>query len=330
VCVNKSNDPLNCGACGHDCLGGSCNGGLCQPTTLVPGAPGHNVPALATNGAIFWTYNDGLGLWGVRSCSDGGCGGTPATVSSFSNGFPVADALVVNGGTLYWAALNTEVHPSTHHLHSCATSGCGGSPVSAGSMHMTGAFAADSSNFYWGGTNASAQAAIMFCTPALNNCGTGGGTPVQFTLANASHAFWYGLLYWTDTSAAQVVKCTGSTSSGCTSTSVVANTATSPSVLTVDGTNVYFADSAGVHQCAVGGCASSLTLAGGQQNANSIVSDAKYVYWASSTSIMRGTIDVMNSGTVIAQNQTNAATIGLGTKAVYWSVQDGAIMMLAK
>jgi len=33
-------DPKNCGACGHDCLGGACVGGRCQPVTLVSGLDG--------------------------------------------------------------------------------------------------------------------------------------------------------------------------------------------------------------------------------------------------------------------------------------------------
>src|SRR6266487_1268757 len=28
-------DPKNCGACGHDCLGGKCEGSVCQPLKLV-------------------------------------------------------------------------------------------------------------------------------------------------------------------------------------------------------------------------------------------------------------------------------------------------------
>jgi hypothetical protein len=36
VCVaDILTDPLNCGRCGHDCLGGQCVSGRCQPTTLA-------------------------------------------------------------------------------------------------------------------------------------------------------------------------------------------------------------------------------------------------------------------------------------------------------
>ncbi len=33
-------DPRHCGACGHDCLGGACVGGRCQPVLLAQGLPG--------------------------------------------------------------------------------------------------------------------------------------------------------------------------------------------------------------------------------------------------------------------------------------------------
>jgi hypothetical protein len=36
--VDASSDPKNCGACGHDCLGGACTSGKCQPLKLASNA----------------------------------------------------------------------------------------------------------------------------------------------------------------------------------------------------------------------------------------------------------------------------------------------------
>lgn len=33
--VDGDNDPMNCGACGHDCLGGECSDGACEPVSLI-------------------------------------------------------------------------------------------------------------------------------------------------------------------------------------------------------------------------------------------------------------------------------------------------------
>lgn len=35
-CINPQTEAANCGSCGHDCLGGTCSGGKCQPAVVVP------------------------------------------------------------------------------------------------------------------------------------------------------------------------------------------------------------------------------------------------------------------------------------------------------
>jgi hypothetical protein len=35
ACVDLTSDGKNCGACGHDCLGGTCSGGQCQPVMIA-------------------------------------------------------------------------------------------------------------------------------------------------------------------------------------------------------------------------------------------------------------------------------------------------------
>ena len=37
ACVDTENDPAHCGACNHDCEGGGCAGGMCQPVDVYDG-----------------------------------------------------------------------------------------------------------------------------------------------------------------------------------------------------------------------------------------------------------------------------------------------------
>jgi hypothetical protein len=35
ACGDVANDPRNCGRCGHDCVGGACSAGVCQPVVVA-------------------------------------------------------------------------------------------------------------------------------------------------------------------------------------------------------------------------------------------------------------------------------------------------------
>ena len=61
-CGDVQSAPLNCGRCGHSCLGGACVAGKCQPVTLVTGEPGLGavaVDATATT-AYYAAENSGV------------------------------------------------------------------------------------------------------------------------------------------------------------------------------------------------------------------------------------------------------------------------------
>jgi hypothetical protein len=48
-------DPLNCGSCGHSCLGGTCNGGICQPRQVAAFDAGNEPVSLTVDDdSIYW------------------------------------------------------------------------------------------------------------------------------------------------------------------------------------------------------------------------------------------------------------------------------------
>jgi hypothetical protein len=53
-------DRQNCGACGHDCLGGDCAGGVCQPVTLVVNVAEVQGIAVDDTYVYFTQYNNGI------------------------------------------------------------------------------------------------------------------------------------------------------------------------------------------------------------------------------------------------------------------------------
>jgi hypothetical protein len=99
-------DPKNCGACGHDCLGGGCAAGLCRPVELyvIPSATAQvNTPtAIAVDATSIY-----VGVLDTRASSNGGsilklpiAGGAAQTLLA---SMPYAPSdLVVDGATLYF------------------------------------------------------------------------------------------------------------------------------------------------------------------------------------------------------------------------------------
>src|SRR5258708_6545633 len=76
-CVDTSGDPANCGSCGHDCQGGACKGGTCQPVTLAVGQP-QDVTAIAVDAtSVYWSDTISGTVMKV-----GMGGGTPAPLAA--------------------------------------------------------------------------------------------------------------------------------------------------------------------------------------------------------------------------------------------------------
>lgn len=135
VPVDAATDPKNCGRCGHDCLGGTCSNGVCQPVVLTTPDP-----TSATKNLYFPPCK--ISTDGVSVCWSPAI---PASTEAFvfcvpvtaTNAVPTLVGAVPNNGTPGWiplvvrAGTVTAIHDETNGSVSILT----GNPAMASSLN---------------------------------------------------------------------------------------------------------------------------------------------------------------------------------------------------
>ena len=118
-CTNTFIDTFNCGACGHDCLGGVCSAGRCEPVVIAnePGEP----KAIAVDGThVYWT-NAKTG--DVRRAPI--AGGATQTLFDGPTGTDLGIGLVRSGPDVYFT-----IGDADGGVFRCPATGCGaGGPL---------------------------------------------------------------------------------------------------------------------------------------------------------------------------------------------------------
>lgn len=132
-------DPRNCGACGHDCLGGDCNNGRCMPVALASQVQTYD---LAVDGdTVFATAGGSVG-------SIPKTGGTFGLIGPPSNG---SLNLVIAGGRLYWDDLVLSSFPGGDRILSIPSNPPGGgtSQIERMDAYYPCGFAANATDLFW-------------------------------------------------------------------------------------------------------------------------------------------------------------------------------------
>lgn len=151
-CVDLATAPTDCGACDHDCGGGSCTIGVCQPVQVdVQTAP---VAAIAVGPSeIYFSTPEGPGAAPPKlfACPKAGCTLTPRQLAAMA--YYIGPIAYVPGSVVFESApTQSTTRPA---IYGCPEAGCSGTPTSLASDGLNGfvgsVFAAGSRVFYNGG-----------------------------------------------------------------------------------------------------------------------------------------------------------------------------------
>lgn len=315
---NVDSDPKNCGACGRDCLGGTCAAGQCS---IIPLATGQATPnALAVDANNVYFVNGGNGKL-MRMGKDG---------SGLADGLAGATltdprALVTDGQRLVWSNYNAN---AAVKLQRANVNGSGIADVGDSFGTFAGGLAISGNTIAWtnrSGTNrvvrapAAGGAAVVVATGNVEPAGVA---------VDATHVYWgsgaNGNLHRQPLAAA--APCTIGTN--CPELAPV-----QAFNLAVDATNLYFTQAAAVSRIAKGGGAVA-AIATNQASPLAIAIDAKHVYWSAGGSIRRALLGAATpcdgAACEIVVDGASASDMVLDDKAIYWTDGAGTVNKRAK
>jgi hypothetical protein len=259
---------------------------------------------VVTQSTVYWTYTRGAA--GSTQPMGVVAGGT----NLYNGTGKFFGAMVAGVGSLYFIAASLG-HPFVMGMPTS-----GGTPTGYAMSPMS-AIADDGSNYYY-----TQGTFIEMCTNGTATCQK---FVTSSTSTNIVAAGAY--VYWTEPSTNSVLRC--AVGAVCSSPSTVYSPTTNPGALAVDGTNVYWLDSAGLQQVPIGG-GTEVTLAPGASGVGPAGNDDAHVYWAGQNNVYRATVGVASSQQTIATSQLGVTNIVVDAASVYWSVSTAAIMTIGK
>jgi hypothetical protein len=339
-CVDEDADSLNCGACGHSCLGGICLARVCQPVTLASGQD-DPVGIAVDATSVYWTNNGtyadgGTPIDGTVMKVPRGGGSTVTLASGQSAPYGVA----VNLTSVYWT---TQVAAGT--VMQVPLAGGTATTLASGQDLPTGV-AVDGTSVYW------ASDSTVMKVPL------GGGKPTILATQQNGASFIAvdaTSVYWTNFAAGSPL--TGTVMSVPLSggpPKMLAQMQNSTGGIVVDASNVYWVEEGTKDNNFTDGTVMSVPIGGGtpivlasSQNAPQFITvDATSLYWTNAGmeihDFMDGAIVKMpltgGATTTLALAQNNPWEIAVDATSVYWISQgtvannytDGTVLKIVK
>ena len=282
-----ASDSKNCGACGHDCLGGACNGSVCQPITiqLVKGQP---TGIAVDDNDVYFGLNPPGGTTSevVRMAKDGS--GAQPLVLNRSN----VSAVAVDDTFVYWMEVNGAANGRVLKAPKDGSSSVPQTVATALAVTAASQIVIAAPNAIWSaygvddgsGTGTFIGGGVYRC--ALAGCGSTPDVLASFEKVNGV---------------------------ALTSTSIFFG---------LDA----LAPGPGAFDCPLGGCAGSPTQLPGATDAPvQLTSDAAGVTWTTSTAVMRYALATSTVSTVAGGLMSLDAVVTDANNVYFTSTSAGAV-----
>lgn len=307
-CVGSMTDARNCGTCGHDCEGGGCFDGACQPFPLSGAVDAFDMVSDGTT--VYWVDGKTSGM--VGRCGVSAC--TPTPVVS-AQPMPIRIALD-SAGQPIWSQFGSG---TTTDGSVWTLAGSTPTPVATHRFAPQGV-TADATYFYWAELDANQLVRAARAGGMPGTFGPPQMGPVSIVLDTA------GFAYWTASNDGTVNRCPVASCTAAMTKAIVMGQ-TSPWGLAIDAGYLYFTDlqSTGrVVRCNHDGTGQMQLGGGSQSNPLRIVSDGVHVYWTNQGSGANTGSVMACTGATCAPIATGLATpagIAVDAKAVYYSTE---------
>jgi len=323
-CQDLLTDGLNCGKCGHDCLGGECVAGVCSAVLLASGIQKPYAIAIDAD-YVFGTGDDADGqVWKVPV---GGCT-TPGNCASFvSTAGARYHDIALDADYVYFTDRSAD---RVARIRKTGTSEC----TIAGGQQAPVGIAVDANYVYWGAQSGNA------IWRASKECG--GATPPEKIVSVAPSPQILRLdatgLYWTSAAGGLV---TWASLDGASSEPIWSGTTLGDFMfgLAMDDEWVYWRDGYQYHYSGTGRVArarkdrtgSMEVLASDQPSPRYMALDDTHVYWTSNESVGRVAKDGTGEVETLAQGYPSAHGILVEGPAIFFcTYSGGSLYKLAK